>query len=417
VYALAALEILNKLSWKFRSDVAYYWGDFVEAVGAIGKFQVVVKVLRGQMPGSDVTITMLYVGRQLNYAHYTKKYFVEVETLFSKTATLLTYRNAMQEAEKDVDVVFVDIGWPYSKRINKDGTYLELPDWLCMTVPLQDTFEGTVQNFRKTMRKNIGRLIRKNNYRCIRANDLVTVKRFYKTFYEPFIMSRHGDETHLTSRILIEERALAGTILQVEGDDGVVAAGVYFPVGGTLRLLATGMPEEYLDNPPVAAMQALYYFSLEYAHDQGLKEVNFMGTRAFPTNGLFQFKRKWGAQADDSFSINSVLFRPNSTAAAAKFCERFPMIARVDDSLHLVVSSTDEHYGADEGTKTIADYHCGGLDHVKVVHVTDTQSDGVDTVASDGLTIHVESGPIASFPDRFVRNSLSEKTALVENKP
>lgn len=401
---MTRFEDLNALSWKIRANVAYYYGDVIETIGAFGNLHVVVKVLRGQMPGSDDTVTMLYVGRQLNYAHFTKKYFSDLETLFSKSATLLTYRKIMQDAEHDVDVVFVDIGWPYNNRINKDGTYLELPDWLCMNVPLEDTWDGTVQNFRKTMRKNIGRLIRKNNYRCVRTNDLATVKSFYKKFYVPFIMSRHADETHLTSRVLIEERALAGTILQVVGDEGVVAAGVYFPVGDTLRLLVTGMPEDYLDKPPVAAMQALYYFSLEYAHEQGLKAVNFMGTRAFPTNGLFQFKRKWGAHAEDSFSIDSILFRPKNTPAAAKFCERFPMIARKDGSLQLVVSSTADSYNEANFAKTISDYHCGGLDHLKVVHVTQTPSDELKSITTDGIAVHVQSTSIETFTDQFVQD-------------
>lgn len=64
------------------------------------------------------------------------------------------------------DVVLVDIGWPYNGRINRQGDYLELPDWVCMVTPLAETWEASVQTFRKTMRKNIGRLIRKNDYHC-----------------------------------------------------------------------------------------------------------------------------------------------------------------------------------------------------------------------------------------------------------
>lgn len=414
VLALGIFERLTKLSWSVRAFVAYYYGDTIETLGAVGKVRVVVKVLRGQMPGSNDTVTMLYVGRLLNYSHFVKKYFAQTEVLFSKTATLLTYRKAMKDAENDVDVVFVDIGWPYNNRINANGTYLELPDWICMTVPLQDTWDDTVQNFRKTMRKNIGRLIRKNNYRCSRTNDLATVKSFYKTFYVPFITSRHADETHLTSRSLIEDRALAGTILQVEGDDGVVAAGVYFPVGDTLRLLVTGMPEDYLDNPPVAAMQALYYFSLKYAHEEGLKAVNFMGTRAFPTNGLFQFKRKWGAHAEDSFSIDSILFRPNNTQAAAKFCERFPMISRKGEALQLVLSTTAKTFDEAECAKLLSDHHCGGIDHVKVVQITDEPTEDVAFTLADQVLVHVKKSKTGSFAESYVQDSPNAKSAPPE---
>lgn len=396
---------LRKLAWRIRTDLNYYYRNVVDAIGRVSNLRVTINVLRGQMPGTDDVLTMLYVGRKTNYSHLVKKYFVEVETLSSKRATLLTYRKAMREAETDVDVVFVDISAPYSGLINRSGAYLELPDWISMTVPLQETWDGTVQNFRRTMRKNIGRLIRKNNYRCIRTNDLKIATRFYDTFYEPFIMSRHADETVLQSRVSIQYLGLTGKILQVEGDEGIVAAGVYYLEGDTLNLLVTGMPEKYLDNPPVAAMQALYYFSLEYAQQEGLKAVNFMGTRAFPTNGLLQFKRKWGAHAADNFTFNTILFRPKNTLAAARFCERFPMIARNAGSLQLVVSSLAETFGAEECAKTLSDYHCGGLDHVRVVHVTHAPSGHSEIVSTDQVSVHVTGCDIASFSDSLVRNT------------
>lgn len=54
-------------------------------------------------------------------------------------------------------------------------------------------------------------------------------------------------------------------------------------------------------DPPEAALSALYFCSLQYAFDQGVKAGNFMGTRAFPDDGLFQFKRKWGVNAGVKF--------------------------------------------------------------------------------------------------------------------
>jgi len=197
-----------------------------------------------------------------------------------------------------------------------------------------------------------------------------------------------------------------GTILQVVDDDGPVAAGVYFSVGDSLRLLATGMPEAFLEKPPVAAMQALYYFSMEYAFEKGLKSINFMGTRALPTNGLFQFKRKWGAGVTDEFSIDSYLFQPaNNNPRAAEFCERFPFITRNNEALQLVVCSRDETFGDAECAKMLSDYHCGGFEDVKVVHLTDQPSGTSQTLSTEQGDVRVKSYR-AKWPGRCVAPDL-----------
>lgn len=394
----------SKFSGIARAFIAYWKQEIGDSLFALFTFGVEITTLHGKMRGSEEDLTLLYVGRGLNLAHFKRKFFVEAETLHTQKSNVLSFRKAMKAQEDSADVVLLDVGFPYTKSINKNGDYLELPDWICMTLPLEETWDATVQNFRKTMRKNIGRLIRKNNYRCVATNEPAIVDSFYDDFYVTFIKSRHADETHLTPRAIVEQCAREGTILQVVGDDGPVAAGVYFPEGGILRLLVTGMPEAYLENPPVAAMQALYYFSIQYAFDNGYKTINFMGTRAFPTNGLFQFKRKWGAGAEDDFSINSSLLRPaNNNATAAKFCELFPVIARKNGALQLVVCAGDDAFGEAECQKALADYHCGGVEDVKVVHLSD-QPAPCQMMASDAAKIRMKSSNLENFAENYVRD-------------
>jgi len=301
------VEAWNKIAGKLRAEVAHWRYDIWEFLIAVFSFRVDVLTMRGRMPGSEDVVTLLYVGRRKNLSNLTKKFFLEAETVSSLKSNLLSFPKALKVAESGADVVFVDVGWPHNDRLHKKGGYLELPVHICMTTYFEETWEATVKNFRKTIRKNIGRLIRKNNYRCVQTSDPTDAKDFYDTFYLAFIQSRHQDETRLTPRAVIEDRAQKGTILQVVDDDGIVAAGVYFPAGDCLRLLVTGMPEAYLEKPPVAAMQALYYFSLQYAFENGYKSLNFLGTRPLPTDGLYQFKRKWGAVAEDNYDMDSIL--------------------------------------------------------------------------------------------------------------
>lgn len=378
--------------------------EIADTAVAIFEFPVQVQTLQGRVRGGadDEDVTLLYVGRSLNLPHFKKKFFVEVKTIQSRKANLLTYRKYMDAAQTSADVVFVDIGWPYNNRINRRGDYLELPDWVCLVTPLADTWDGTFQNFRKTMRKNIKRLIRKNGYSLETTNDPSFIKTFYDDFYRAFINSRHSGEVFMTPKIAVEQRAREGTILKVIGKEGAVAAGVYFPHGDELRLLVTGMPEALVEKPPEAAVSALYFFSLQYAFENGFKAVNFMGTRAFPNDGLFQFKRKWGAEVKDAFSIDSILFKPmNNSTKAVRFCELFPLVARKGEKLELVLCSTAQELTKEICDHLVANSHCAGLDTTKVVHISDQINGSSEPRAEAQPGVNVVSATLASFSENY----------------
>lgn len=352
-----------------------FWRRAAEIAVAVFEFRVDVVLWRGRLRagGEDEgEVTCLYVGRRENMAHLRRRFYEDVTTVHSHRASLVTYRKHMAAAEARADVVILDVGSPYNGWINRQGNYLVIPNWVSMVVPMAETWDETVQGFRKTMRKNIRRQIRRNGYACAPTNDPAKIRAFYDDYYRAFINARYGDAVEMTPRMEIEECARKGVILEVIGADGPVSAGVYFPSGGEFCLLASGMPEALVDNPPEAAISALYYFSLEYAFEKGFKAVNFLGTRPFPDDGLYQFKRKWGAGVRDDFSIDAILLRPVAgNAAAARFCERFATLARAGAGLELVICTTAQGLGAQDYTRMVAEAHCGGVDAVRIVQVTD----------------------------------------------
>lgn len=391
------LDTVKQFAEKVLKLVFFGCQELSETASALLNFPVEVLVLHGALKtGPDnESVTLLYVGRNANLFHLKNKYFKDTETVSTHRANLLTYRQYMDEVVSDADVIFVDIGFPYHRRFLKTGDYLELPDWVFLCAPIAETWDDTVQNFRKTMRKNIRRLIKKNNYRYEIETGQRAAKEFYNDYYRNFINARYGEETTMTSLTEVKIRMKNGVILKVVGDAGPVAAGVYFSMNDEFCLLASGMPEAFVDNPPEAAVSALYYFSMHYAFDHGYKAVNFLGTRAFPDDGLFQYKRKWGAVVRDDFSIDSILFRPANTRKAARFCELFPMVARNGEDLELVMCSTAHDLAVDDIHRLVADKHCSGLDLTRVVHVSEQP---VETcLASEVSKIKVKATTLEDF--------------------
>lgn len=335
-------------------------------------FRCTVIRLVGSLPGSGDAQSVLYVGRRGNYHYLVNNLFDHYEIAEEKKSTLMTFRRSMRLMEPLADVVIVDIGWPYHGRMNRNGEYLELPDWVNMAVELEDSWEGIVRSFRRTIRNNDLRYIRQNAYRCEPTTDRRAVKNFYDNMYVPFIQSRHGLDAVKSTRRHVIRRASKGCLLQIYKDEQVVAAGVVFPENGILFSLWMGMPATVIKDPPRAVVSALYYFGMRYAFDNGFWAVDFLGTRTLLTQSSFRFKRKWGALVQDTFSPSSLLIKPQSgNLNAARFCQRFPMLARRDGELEVIGLSIDEK--ADEETlqKLNAQYGCDGINRITLVEVSD----------------------------------------------
>ena len=333
-------------------------------------FGVEISIIAGRTAGTDEPVRMLYVGRGTNRAYIRGRVLRDARVVSTVRANLVSYRPIVERLQAEVDVTFVDIGLPYQNRLDRSGEYLVLPDWINMIIPIHAEWEAIESRFNKTTRK----LARRMPYRSELTRDPEVISRFYDEYYLPYLKLRHEDGV-VESRRAVERRARQGGILRVIGEDGPIVAGVVYPEDGVLYYLWLGMAERYLDNQPEGALAASYYFCLRYAHEQSFTAANWMGTRSFPTDGVYQFKRKWGPRIEDSFSPDSLLFRPapNNRRAVA-FAEAFPLLARRDGQLEQIHCTTAATLGETEINRMLSAHACEGIDRITIVQVVDGQA-------------------------------------------
>jgi len=61
------------------------------------------------------------------------------------------------------------------------------------------------------------------------------------------------------------------------------------------------------------SLQALFYFQILFAYEQGCHKMDFHESRPLLNHGVFQAKRKWGAYVEDSpYLRGDILLRPLS---------------------------------------------------------------------------------------------------------
>jgi hypothetical protein len=268
-----------------------------------------------------------------------------------------------------------------------------------MTVGFPDRWEEVVANFRRTARKHDLRLIRRNNYVCESLRDRRSIERFYDEMHVPFVRQRHGGDSAIAPRRHVIKRGLEGCLLHVLRGSEPVAAGIIYPEGEVMYSLWLGLPPEHLQAPPEAAFSALYYFGMQQAFEQGYRQFDFGGTRAFLGDGAFQFKRRWGPSIEDWFSPSSILIRPAATDGGVAFCRKVPVLRRSPVGLEaLLVADAEETVSADTFRRLDKEYGCRGIDRVTVVAIGDRQ----DMERAAGEPPECEYRVIRCLPGQFV---------------
>jgi Acetyltransferase (GNAT) domain len=340
------------------------------AYDAIFTLACVVRTLEGTLQGTDERLSVLYAGRGKNFTYLKRAIFGECEVAAERKASLFSVEKHIAKLATSVDVVLVDVGWPYHGRINRDKEYLEVPDWVTMAIDLPETWQGVIQSFRHTTRNNDLRLIRRNQYQCRPTRSRADLQEFYESFYLPFVHAKHADDVVLSPRRHVMKRGQQGTLLQITRGDDIVAAGVVYPEGETMYFLWMGLPTRHLRSPPEACISALYYFGIRYAFDHGFKRVDFTGNRALLNDGAFRFKRKWGANVEDSFSPSSILVKPREgSRKAAVFCQNVPVLVRGTNGLEARFLFADGDATPAAVARIARDYGCEGIARTTVIEV------------------------------------------------
>lgn len=348
-----------------------YGQHLPRAFDAIFGMRCQVTLVRGTLTGTDEQVTVLYVGRGMNY-HYLLRMAFDVHRVTAHQASnLFVFRKHMLAMAESADVLLIDVGWPYNGLFHRQAAYLEVPDWVNMTIEFPSHWDEVVGNFRRTARRHDLRLIRRNGYECRTAGTREEVEAFYKEMYIPFVKHRHMDESLTAPMRHVIRRGLQGTLLHILRGNEIVSAGIIYPEDDVMFSLWMGIPREQLQAQPEAAISALYFFGIRHAFDAGYRYFDFTGTRAFLKDGAYQFKRRWGPVLDDAFSPGSVLIRPMSgNSKAALFCQQVPVLSRVEEGLEALFVCKDRP--ADEAlfARLDKDFGCAGFDRLTVIEIS-----------------------------------------------
>ncbi len=193
----------------------------------------------------------------------------------------------------DADLVLVSHHRAFRRRARAGG-WLTLPSWLDTGIPLASSVAATLdaQPHGRRSRQSDLRRIRRAGLEPAIVRDAGAVRAFLRDWYLPFVHARWG-ETCVDLDAAWQRRAERYCeVLWVLRGAERVAGLLLEDQGRALRMVVVGMVDAA--NRRDGALAAAYYFAIAEAVRRGRAWLRTGGTRPVLSDGVLEFKRKWG---------------------------------------------------------------------------------------------------------------------------
>jgi hypothetical protein len=285
-----ALRPLKKLR-----SLSYYLKDLVNS----DLFRATY--LSGNLPGSDTTIKVLFLGNA-EQTYMVNDIFFDPSTLQQQDLGPINPLRQQQEQSypelSDLDVVVTNhIFWA---RPPKKGVYL-VPMFLESIAPLPATIEELLSQLPETERRKTRKAL-KAGFEIEFGETETDYREFYEQMWVPLMKRRHdaNAEIHPFEQLYTQAQAARSSLIFVKsGGKRLGGIHVLWPqlAGSPAFFNKVGI----IDQVSQDAVQlnlvniALYYQMFNAAIQRGITAIDLGVVPPILNNGLLQFKGKWGA--------------------------------------------------------------------------------------------------------------------------
>jgi hypothetical protein len=226
-----------------------------------------------------------------------------------------------------VDMVISEISPMVLHHFQKCEGYI-LPRWVMMRLnigrPMEEICQRKVSDFPDIIRK-----IRKYNLTYEIITEPEGIDDFYKKFYLPYTIRRHGEQAWIEDLNSIRNLTSSPVIITVK-ENGVVAGAVLTRKSGdSLFFMRLGLLDGNEAYRHHGVIGALYYFSIIEGKKMDCSYLDLGGTRPFLTDGLTKFKLGLGAEfSPEPYKATEYLWLGlnKKSTAAEKFMRSNPIM-------------------------------------------------------------------------------------------
>ncbi len=287
-----------------------------------------VQRLRGQNCAGPLVVD--YVG--LNFEPTLADYLFAEEPTYEKPRRVAAWRaGALGDACGQDLVVVAGSKYLISKLPCENA--LVLPFFVRMIVDVRGDWQDVVGRVHRSVRNNELRSTRRQKYQYELSHREEDFDLFYHKMYLPTILMRKGDSASPMSRREAYQYFQHGCLLLIERGGHYVAGGLFHVLGRSIKYLSLGAINADQQLIHEGALGACYYSIIRWANQEGYDNVDFGDCMPRLRDGVFHYKRRWGAAIAFSRKVHKQIWIKvqRDTPAVRQFFKDNPFIIVDED--------------------------------------------------------------------------------------
>jgi hypothetical protein len=288
--------------------------------------------LRGPVGSTGDTITLLIAGQERIADAYHSFFFARQGVLEKgRKISGLRLQKTLSKEQRIEDDILLWQAWPWEKQSR--GQVYALEAWSTARLHVGDEHPEKFlkREASSTMLRRIKAYTKDPCERelCLGEADLEV---FYRDFYRPLLERRHGSNAHSSSLELMRSfggQTVRKMVMFLRRDQRRVAGMLLLhdTWENCLTIQEYGVIAECLEDSK--AFQDLYaglnYSAILWATEQSIATVSFGGAPNHLENGVYYYKKQWGALFERNREREAVCFRFVSGKQMI-FLESFPLL-------------------------------------------------------------------------------------------
>lgn len=225
--------------------------------------------------------------------------------------------NLTQDWLKDVDLVVYRVSQFFPWRIPAAYSFscpLRVWQVLPLDKPIEELLAGS-NSSKRSLRTKVNRTL-KQNFTYKISHSPKDLDRFYHQMLVPTTQQRHQHRAIIEPYSYYEEMFKSSFLMFLSLDGEEVAATLCSAKNGVFHYKCIGNPDGNVELMKHDVNTAMYWYMIQHAFDLGMQQMNFEGSFAWVTDGVFKYKRRWGAEVhSDPGEHDQLLFRAQNLSA------------------------------------------------------------------------------------------------------
>jgi len=331
-------------------------------------YKIYAALIVGKEKHSSKTIRTFYIGHGQNFFFIMNRIYSEFEVIKRQNQINAFFtKKWIEKFSKLVDIVVADVELLFCSLLFMNN-FIKVPPWILQKVDIVNEWNDVVQNFRPQTKRETLRKIKNKEFTVKIVDSRNDFKYFYHRMYLPYIRNRYKKEAIIETEKNFYKECRKGKLIYILRDNELLGGFLFQQYGVELSVLWGGVPEGLQINKYKGSTDALYYYIIRLGYEYGCKRVNLYGTRALLNDGLFFFKRKWGAYVERKpVPCGDILLKPlNLNEAVRSFFVHNYFITRDRKTLTAKILSNDNKLTIEGIRELVECYFSRGLDHFKI---------------------------------------------------